>query len=62
LAVVELGRRKKGQPTAVCLDTRAPAIDSEIGRAGAGYDGAKQRKGSNVHIAVELAYVDQGYT
>jgi len=40
----------------------APLQSTPKSGARAGYDGAKQRKGSNVHIAVELAYVDQGYT
>jgi transposase len=89
---------RKGQPTAVCLDSRTLQSTPESG-ARAGYDGAKRRKGSKVHIAVdtlghllaltvtaadegdrsqvaalaeevqqvtahavELAYVDQGYT
>src|SRR3984893_700575 len=89
---------RKGQPTAVCLDSRTLQSTPESG-ARAGYDGAKRRKGSKVHIAVDtlghllaltvtpadqgdraqvaalaeevqqvtggavdLAYVDQGYT
>ncbi len=47
----EFGGRK-GQPTAVCLDSRTLQSTSESG-ARAGYDGAKRRKGSKVHIAVD---------
>jgi transposase len=43
---------KKGQPTAVCLDSRTFQSTPESG-ARAGYDGAKRRKGSKVHIAVD---------
>ena len=43
---------KKGQPTAVCLDSRTLQSTPESG-ARAGYDGAKRRKGSKVHIAVD---------
>jgi len=43
---------RKGQPTAICIDSRtlqsAPESDAR-----AGYDGAKRRKGSKVHIAVD---------
>src|ERR1700684_4201090 len=47
----EFGGRK-GQPTAVCLDSRTLQSTPESG-ARAGYDGAKRRKGSKVHIAVD---------
>ena len=43
---------RKGQPTAVCLDSRTLQSTLESG-ARAGYDGAKHRKGSKVHIAVD---------
>ena len=43
---------RKGQPTAVCLDSRTLRSTPESG-ARAGYDGAKRRKGSKVHIAVD---------
>jgi len=43
---------KQGQPTAVCLDSRTLQSTPESG-ARAGYDGAKRRKGSKVHIAVD---------
>jgi transposase len=42
----------KGQPTAVCIDSRTLQSTPESG-ARAGYDGAKRRKGSKVHIAVD---------
>jgi len=37
---------RKGQPTAVCLDSRTLQPPPESG-ARAGYDGAKRRKGSD---------------
>jgi transposase len=40
------------QPSAVCLDSRTLQSTPESG-ARAGYDGAKRRKGSKVHIAVD---------
>ncbi len=43
---------RKGQPTAICIDSRTLQSTPEIG-ARAGYDGAKRRKGSKVHIAVD---------
>ncbi len=43
---------RKGQPTAVCMDSRTLQSTPESG-ARAGYDGAKRRKGSKVHIAVD---------
>jgi len=47
----EFGGRK-GQPRAVCIDSRTLQSTPESG-ARAGYDGAKRRKGSKVHIAVD---------
>src|SRR6202051_2694179 len=47
----ELGGRK-GQPTTVLIDSRTLQSTPESG-ARAGYDGAKRRKGSKVHIAVD---------
>src|SRR5260370_7315829 len=41
---------RKGQPTAVCIDSRTLQSTPESG-ARAGYDGAKRRKGSKAHIA-----------
>lgn len=43
---------RKGQPTAICIDSRTLQSTPESG-ALAGYDGAKRRKGSKVHIAVD---------
>ena len=43
---------RKGQPTAVCIDSSTLQSTPESG-ARAGYDGAKRRKGSKVHIAVD---------
>lgn len=43
---------RKGQPTAVCIDSRTLQSTPESG-ARAGCDGAKRRKGSKVHIAVD---------
>lgn len=47
----EFGGRR-GQPTAVAIDSRTLQSTPESG-ARAGYDGAKRRKGSKVHIAVD---------
>jgi transposase len=43
---------RKGQPTAVVIDSRTLQSTPESG-ARAGCDGAKRRKGSKVHIAVD---------
>ena len=43
---------RKGQPTAMILDSRTLQSTPESGGRG-GYDGAKRRKGSKVHIAVD---------
>jgi hypothetical protein len=42
---------RKGQPTVVVIDNRTLQSTPESG-AQAGYDGAKRRKGSKVHIAM----------
>lgn len=48
---------RKGQPTVVIVDSRALQSTPESG-ARAGYDGAKRRKGSKVHAAVDtLVYL-----
>ena len=46
---------RKGQPTAVCIDSRIRRGGQSTPESGAraGYDGAKRRKGSKVHIAVD---------
>ncbi len=43
---------RKGQPSAICIDSRTLQSTPQSG-ARAGYDGAKRRKGSKVHIAVD---------
>lgn len=43
---------RKGQPTAMILDSRTVQSTPESGARG-GYDGAKRRKGSKVHAAVD---------
>ena len=43
---------RKPQPTAIVLDSRTLQFSPESG-ARAGYDGAKRRKGSKVHAAVD---------
>jgi hypothetical protein len=43
---------RKAQPTAVILDSRTLQSTPESG-ARSGYDGAKRRKGSKVHVAVD---------
>jgi hypothetical protein len=43
---------RKGQPTAMILDSRTLQSTPESG-ARAGYDGAKRRQGSKVHAAVD---------
>ncbi|HWG21543.1 MAG TPA: IS5 family transposase [Terracidiphilus sp.] len=43
---------RKGQPTAMILDSRTLQSTPESGSR-AGYDGAKRRKGSKVHAAVD---------
>lgn len=43
---------RKGKPTAVILDSRTLRSTPESG-ARAGYDGAKRKKGSKIHIAVD---------
>ena len=51
-SVVREWAGRKGQPSAVCLDSRTLQSTPESGGR-AGYDGAKRRKGSKVHIAVD---------
>lgn len=97
-AVLRLAEGRRAQPTAVVIDSQTLQSTPESG-AHAGYDGAKRKRGSKVHAAVdtlgyllalhatpadaqdreqvaalaaavqeatgdavELAYVDQGYT
>ena len=51
-ALLRMLQGKRGQPTAVILDSRTMQSTPESG-ARAGYDGAKRKKGSKVHIAVD---------
>jgi transposase len=44
--------RRKPQPTAIIVDSRTLQVNAGVGRA-AGYDGAKRRRGSKVHAAVD---------
>lgn len=50
--VLRLQAGRNAQPTAAILDSRTVQSTPESG-ARAGYDGAKRRKGSKVHIAVD---------
>ncbi len=50
--LIRLGKGRSTQPTAVILDSRTLQSTPESG-ARAGWDGAKRRKGSKVHIAVD---------
>lgn len=51
-STLRVWKGRKGQPTAVCLDSRTLQSTPESGSR-AGYNGAKGRKGSKVHIAVD---------
>ena len=51
-ALIRLGEGRTPQPTAVILDSRTLQSTPESG-ARAGWDGAKRRKGSKVHLAVD---------
>jgi transposase len=50
--ILRLADGRDGEPTAAILDSRTLQSTPESG-ARAGYDGAKRRKGSKVHIAVD---------
>jgi len=50
--LLRLGEERGGQPTAAIMDSRTLQSTPESG-ARAGYDGAKKRKGSKVHAAVD---------
>ncbi|NPD66780.1 IS5 family transposase (plasmid) [Lichenicola cladoniae] len=50
--LLRLEARRKAEPSAVIIDSRTLRSTPESG-ARAGYDGAKRKKGSNVHIAVD---------
>ena len=51
-ALIRLGEGRAAQPSAAILDSRTPQSTPESG-ARAGWDGAKRRKGSKVHLAVD---------
>ena len=51
-AVLRLAKGRQEQPTAAIFDSRTLQSSPESG-ARAGYDGAKRRKGSKTHIAVD---------
>lgn len=51
-AVLRLAAGRQQQPTAAIFDSRTLQSSPESGHR-AGYDGAKRRKGSKVHLAVE---------
>ena len=50
--VLRIAAGKKAQPTAVIFDSRTLQSSPESGER-AEYDGAKRRKGSKTHIAVD---------
>jgi transposase len=50
--LARLAQGRRGQPSAVVLDSRTLQSTPESG-ARAGYDGAKRRRGSKVHVAVD---------
>lgn len=51
-AVLRLAKGRKAQPTAAIFDSRTLQSSPESGGR-AGYDGAKRKKGSKTHIAVD---------
>ena len=51
-AILRMAQGRNAEPTAVILDSRTMQSSPESG-ARAGYDGAKRKKGSKVHIAVD---------
>lgn len=50
--ILRMAQGRNAEPTAVILDSRTMQSSPESG-ARAGYDGAKRRKGSKVHMAVD---------
>jgi transposase len=50
--LVRIGEGRSAQPSALILDSRTLRSTPESGHR-AGYDGAKRRKGSKVHLAVD---------
>jgi transposase len=51
-AILRMAQGRNAEPTAVILDSRTMQSSPESG-ARAGYDGAKRKKGSKVHVAVD---------
>jgi transposase len=51
-ALLRLAQRRNDQPSAAIFDSRTRHASPESGHR-AGYDGAKRRKGSKVHLAVD---------
>jgi hypothetical protein len=51
-ALLRLAEGRKGQPSAAILDSRTLQSTPESGSR-AGYDGAKRKRGSKVHMAVD---------
>lgn len=52
-AVLRMAGDRKPEPSAVILDSRTLRSSPESGER-AGYDGAKRKRGSNVHLAVDM--------
>lgn len=50
--ILRMAQGRNAEPTAVILDSRTMQSSPESG-ARAGYDGAKRKKGSKVHVAVD---------
>ena len=51
-AILRMAQGRNAEPTAVILDSRTLQSSPESGQR-AGYDGAKRKKGSKVHVAVD---------
>lgn len=51
-SLLRLAQQREPSPSAVILDSRTVQSTTESGNRG-GYDGAKRRRGSKVHIAVD---------
>lgn len=51
-AILRMAQSRNGEPTAAIFDSRTLQSSPESGGR-AGYDGAKKRKGSKVHLAVD---------
>jgi transposase len=51
--LLRLGEGRNKEPTAAILDSRTLRSSPESGQYRAGYDGAKRKKGSKIHTAVD---------